>query len=80
MMTPPLSISASPIFKRKLVLLPLFSDMIFLRSPGHAYHGGWSPLRLAGTTPMPLPDISQWRETQALRVQLAFATRLFYPL
>jgi len=26
-MTPPLSISASPVFKRKLVLLPLFSDI-----------------------------------------------------
>jgi hypothetical protein len=26
-MTPPLSISAKPIFRRKLVLLPLFSDI-----------------------------------------------------
>jgi hypothetical protein len=28
MMTPPLSISAKPIFRRKLVLLPLFSDIL----------------------------------------------------
>ena len=32
MMTPPFSISARPVFKRKLVLLPLFSDMNFSHS------------------------------------------------
>jgi hypothetical protein len=30
MMTPPLSISAKPVFRRKLVELPLFCDMTFL--------------------------------------------------
>jgi hypothetical protein len=29
MMTPPLSISAKPVFSRRLVLLPLFSDIAF---------------------------------------------------
>src|SRR5450755_808274 len=29
MMTPPLSISASPVFRRRLALLPLFSDIVF---------------------------------------------------
>src|SRR5271169_5484122 len=52
MMTPPLSISASPTFKRKLVLLPLFSDMMFPCSRSRL-----AVAMPSGTTPVPRPNI-----------------------
>ena len=46
MMTPPLSISARPVFRRRLVLVPLFCDILGTVWIPFRKREGWAPERL----------------------------------